>query len=112
MLTRRQALYRTAQAGAAAALATLPGGAQATSDKGVLINDVHSQLNETRVGALLRPKSLDDLEAAVRQARRRDNPISIAGSRHAMGGQQFRTGGLLLDMRGFNQVLRFDRERA
>ena len=37
-------------------------------------------MGETRVNGILRPKSLDDLQAAVRQARRRDKPISIAGS--------------------------------
>jgi len=38
--------------------------------------------------------------------------MAIAGGRHAMGGQQFLSGGTLLDMRGMNRVRRFDQERG
>src|SRR6185436_4717105 len=34
---------------------------------------------------------------------------SIAGGRHAMGGQQFLTDGHLVDMRAMNHVIEFDR---
>ena len=38
--------------------------------------------------------------------------MSIAGGRHAMGGQQFGEANVLLDMRGLNRVLGFDIERG
>ena len=38
--------------------------------------------------------------------------MSIAGSCHAMGGQQFARDAWLLDMRAMNQVLGFDRQRG
>ena len=39
-------------------------------------------------------------------------PLSIAGGRHAMGGQQFCTGGVLLDTRPLSRVLSLDEERG
>ena len=38
--------------------------------------------------------------------------ISIAGGRHAMGGQQFVSGGTVLDTRGMSRVLHLDRARG
>ncbi len=38
--------------------------------------------------------------------------MAIAGGRHAMGGQQFLSGGTLLDMRGLNRVRHFDESRG
>lgn len=38
--------------------------------------------------------------------------MSIAGGRHSMGGQQFGTGTVMIDMRGLNQVCAFDEERG
>ncbi|HLF00133.1 MAG TPA: FAD-binding oxidoreductase, partial [Gaiellaceae bacterium] len=39
-------------------------------------------------------------------------PISIAGGRHAMGGQQFCSGGVLLDTRRLSSMLSMDEERG
>jgi FAD/FMN-containing dehydrogenase len=74
----------------------------------ITANDVHSQLNPTRLHAIVRPESVDDVRRAIDTARRIRRPIAIAGSRHAMGGQQFATGALLLDMRGMRRILDFD----
>jgi FAD/FMN-containing dehydrogenase len=38
--------------------------------------------------------------------------ISVAGGRHAMGGQQFGTDSLLIDIRKLNRVLNLDRKRG
>ena len=46
------------------------------------------------------------------QARREKRAVSIAGARHAMGGQQFGADALLVDMTGMPRVLAFDRERG
>jgi FAD/FMN-containing dehydrogenase len=81
-------------------------GAQAAYE----VNDVQSRLNATRVEQILRPDSLEALQAVL--ADRLGRAISVSGGRHAMGGQQFGAGTVLLDMRGCNRVLKLDRERG
>lgn len=76
------------------------------------LNDVHARLNPTVPALQRRPGSLGELRAALLQASRRGLAVSIAGGRHAMGGQQFLQGGLALDMRGMNRILDFDQERG
>lgn len=76
-----------------------------------IVNDVHSQLNRTRVGCILQPGSVEALQRIVSKARDAGQAISVAGGRHAMGGQQFGTDTVLLDMSRMNRVLRFDDER-
>lgn len=78
----------------------------------VLVNDRHSLLNPTWVTAVSSPKTIDELQACVRRAAASGVPVAICGSRHAMGGQQFGTDVELLDMRGLNRVLRFDKVRG
>ncbi len=72
------------------------------------VNDVHSRLNRTRVRRIIRVESREQVIDAVASDARRGAPICTAGSRHAMGGQQFRTDGVLLDMTGLNRVIGFD----
>ncbi len=72
------------------------------------VNDVHSRLNETRVDRIVPADSIDAVVRTVREAQTSGTAVSIAGSRHSMGGQQFVTDGLLLDMRPMRQVLDFD----
>src|SRR6266568_2642424 len=76
----------------------------------VLVNDIHSQLNSTRVLKVLQPRSLEDVQQIVRTARKNRQIISVAGGRHAMGGQQFGTDTLLIDIRTMNRVLHLDRK--
>jgi hypothetical protein len=75
---------------------------------GVEVNDVHSQLNPTSVARIVRPRNLDELRSVIIDARLDGLAVSISGSRHSMGGQQFGTGMVLIDMRGLNRVLSFD----
>jgi FAD/FMN-containing dehydrogenase len=99
-------------------LAALPGAAlgwpdrllAGASEPGVWVNDVHSQLNRTRVRRILQPSSLAALQEAVRDARASGVPLCIAGGRHAMGGQQFAQDAALIDMSSMKRVLRFDAE--
>jgi FAD/FMN-containing dehydrogenase len=84
----------------------------AQADDPRFVNDIHSQLNKTRVDSILTPKNLVDVQSAVRQARSTKKALAIAGGRHAMGGQQFATDAILLDMRQMNQLLRFDEENG
>jgi FAD/FMN-containing dehydrogenase len=75
-----------------------------------LVNDMHSALNATRVAAIRQPRSVADLRACIAQAARDGLPVAICGGRHAMGGQQFAAGSILLDMREMRAVLAFDAE--
>ena len=79
---------------------------------GVVVNDVHSLLNETRVADIVPVDSLGAVQAAVRRGAADGLPVCIAGGRHAMGGQQFCDGGLLVATRPLDRVLAFDREQG
>src|SRR5687768_1592719 len=78
----------------------------------MLCNDTHSQLNATSVRARLTPRTIEEVVDAVRHVRGRGECMSVCGSCHAMGGQQFRSDGWLLDMRRMNRVVDFDAERG
>ncbi|MGI8596906.1 MAG: FAD-binding oxidoreductase [Thermoleophilaceae bacterium] len=77
-----------------------------------LVNDVHSALNPTEVLRVVPVDSLAAAQEAVAAARAEGAEIAIAGGFHAMGGQQFRSGGVLLDSRPLDRVLGLDRERG
>ncbi|MDP9356458.1 MAG: FAD-binding oxidoreductase, partial [Chloroflexota bacterium] len=82
-------------------------------EKGKLVvNDIHSQLNLTRVHRVVRPDSVMAIQAAVRTARLEGRAASIAAGRRAMGGQQFGAGTVLVDMGAMNRVLAFDADRG
>jgi len=83
-----------------------------TEVKPILVNDIHSQLNSTRVQKILEPQSLEDVQNIIRSARRDGTAISVAGGRHAMGGQQFGSDTWLIDIRKLNQLTHLDRERG
>jgi FAD/FMN-containing dehydrogenase len=76
------------------------------------VNDLHAQLNRTRVDEIRTPASTGEVQSLVERARAKQTCLSIAGGRHAMGGQQFGTDSILMDMRGLDQVLDFDAERG
>jgi FAD/FMN-containing dehydrogenase len=73
-----------------------------------VVNDIHSQLNECTVREVIPVDSVEAVRAALLRARELGAPVCIAGGRHAMGGQQFCAGGLLLDTRPLARVLDFD----
>jgi len=77
-----------------------------------VVNDIHSQLNATRVSRVIKPLSSSDLRATILTARAQGKAISISGGRHSMGAQQFGTGTILVDMRGMNRVVNLDAERG
>jgi FAD/FMN-containing dehydrogenase len=84
----------------------------APAEPGTIVNDIHSQLNPTRVREVVSIGSTTDLQRALRDTAAANRAISIAGGRHAMGAQQFATDSTLLDMTKFNRVLDFDRTRG
>ena len=105
MLTRRE-FIRTA------ALFALAPHAFSEREKEIWVNDVHSQLNRTRVRELLRPRTRDELAEIVHSGSRKGFPISVSGCRHSMGGQQFATDSICIDTRELDRVISFDRERG
>src|SRR6267378_1240739 len=108
MISRREFM-----AGSVATLvASSASGRLAPEPESILVNDIHSQLNSTRVLGILQPQSLEDVQSIVRTARKDRKLISVAGGRHAMGGQQFGTDTLLVDIRKQNRVLNLDRKRG
>jgi FAD/FMN-containing dehydrogenase len=86
--------------------------ARTAQSESTLVNDVHSQLNSTHVLEILRPDSLADVQRIIRGARQDGKRISVAGGRHAMGGQQFGTDTILIDVRKMNRVFNLDRKRG
>ena len=103
MLTRRE-FIRTA-----ALFALAP---RIFAEPEIWVNDVHSQLNRTRVRELLRPRTSDELAEIVHSASRKGLPISVSGCRHSMGGQQFATDSICIDTRSLDRVISFDQERG
>jgi FAD/FMN-containing dehydrogenase len=105
MLTRRE-FIRTA------ALFALAPSILAEPEREIWVNDVHSQLNRTRVRELLLPRTRDELAEIVRLASQKGLPISVLGCRHSMGGQQFATDSICIDTRSLARVISFDQERG
>jgi FAD/FMN-containing dehydrogenase len=93
MLQRREFLKLAALLPAACVTPRVP-------ETGALVNDIHSQLNETWVARIVKPASIDELRTALRGS----GPVCIAGGRHAMGGQQFAKDTTLVDMNGLTRI--------
>src|SRR3954453_4994142 len=81
-----------------------------TTRNGLLVNDVHSRLNATTVAEVVQPRDVDELCAAIRSAADRGLRVTVAGGRHAMGGQQFGTDALLIDTTSLTRTHAFDAE--
>src|SRR6266849_2833077 len=107
MISRREFMVGSVALAASSAARGL-----APRPESILVNDIHSQLNSTRVLGISQPRSLEDVQSAVRTARKARKTISVAGGRHAMGGQQFGTDTLLIDIRKLSRVLNLDRKRG
>lgn len=73
-----------------------------------VVNDLHSQLNETQMAEVVAPRTIAETQQAVRQARDAGHSLSIAAGRHAMGGQQFLDGDRLLDTRKLSRIVALD----
>ncbi|HYC71869.1 MAG TPA: FAD-binding oxidoreductase [Opitutaceae bacterium] len=79
---------------------------------GTVVNDLHSELNATRVARILAPRSAAEVAAAIRAAADAGGAVSLCGARHAMGGQQFGAGTTLLDLAGLRGIGPVDRARG
>src|SRR5262249_20387345 len=78
----------------------------------VRVNDIHWQLNPTRVDRIVAVDSEATLRAALGAARAEGKPVCLAGGRHAMGGQQFAEDAVLLDMRPMRRIVGIDSEQG
>src|SRR5713226_5594177 len=107
MISRREFMVGSVALAASSAARGL-----APRPESILVNDIHSQLNSTRVLGISQPRSLEDVQSAVRTARKARKTISVAGGRHAMGGQQFGIDTLLIDIRKLSRVLNLDRKHG
>src|SRR6266702_3749325 len=85
-----------------------PSSQVAFEQTGGFINDA-SHLNKTAVFGIVEVTSAEDIQNALKFAREHNLKVTAAGSRHSMGGQTFVQDGVVLDMRGFNQM-RLDKE--
>ncbi|NIO08209.1 MAG: FAD-binding protein, partial [Deltaproteobacteria bacterium] len=112
MITRRNFLQLFPTLGAAATFWPFGCHWKPKPDAGTTVNDLHSKLNRTQVHRVVTPDSIDSIRTAVQSARQEGRAVSIAGSRNAMGGQQFGADTVLLDMRGVGRVLDFDPQRG
>jgi len=112
MLTRREFLKAVPGIGVAVGLGATGCALPRREETPSLVNDVQSKLNSTRVRNVVPVQSVDALRLELQNARIGNRPVSIAGGRHAMGGQQFCADATLLDMSGMNRVLSFDRARG
>ncbi len=115
MLTRREFLERSVELGAWA-VAGVGAGCRGVSgrsaDPGVVLNDRQSRLNATRVARVVTPRSVEDLQEIICKAAKKGQRISVAGGRHAMGGQQFAQDSVHLDTTGLDSVVDFDAEHG
>jgi len=112
MLTRKAFLTLCAKTGAGLALAPWSLARAAANRAGAWVNDVHSKLNPTQVKKVIPVDSRASLKASILNARIEGNAISVAGGRHAMGGQQFGASTAHLDTQPMNRVLALDKQRG
>lgn len=73
---------------------------------GVLVNDA-TRLNPIWVNRVFAPRTTDEIQQALAMW---SGPVSIGGGRYSMGGQIATEDSLHLDMRQFNQVVRYSPE--
>ncbi len=72
--------------------------------------DDASHLNKTPIYGIVEVTSEDDIRNALQYAREHKLKVTCAGQQHSMGGQTFSAGGMVLDLRRFNQI-RLDKTR-
>jgi FAD/FMN-containing dehydrogenase len=73
------------------------------AQQGGAVNDA-SCLDRTPVAGIVVPRSEKEVADTLAFARAVGLPVSPAGVRHSMGGQAFRRGGIMLDMRQMNRI--------
>lgn len=85
---------------------------ESSDRKQILVNDTHSLLNPTLVADLIDASSSEQIQSLVQSAANKSLSLSVCGARHAMGGQQFSSNGILLDMSKYKKILALDTEKG
>lgn len=70
-----------------------------------------SRLQTVSVHDVVSVSSVEEIVKALEFAKSKGLKISMSGSRHSQGGQTFAPGNLILDMKGFNKILKFDKNK-
>ena len=78
--------------------------------QGGQVNDA-SCLSRTAIAGIVDVHSEADVAKALAYAKAKGLSVSAAGVKHSMGGQAFRRGGVVLDMRGLNSI-RLDPDKS
>lgn len=107
MLTRRELIQLGIQAGAVALLPSACSRAPEDAAE-IWVNDIHSQLNRTRVMRIEKPTTVKALQEVVGKANHEGRSVSIMAGRHAMGGQQFGSDTVLIDAGGMQGIYEID----
>ncbi|GAL84271.1 FAD binding domain protein [Sporocytophaga myxococcoides] len=76
-------------------------------DTSKVVNDI-TQLNPIKVNAIISPTSTAEIMVAVKN---HNGPVSIGGGRYSMGGQTAVEQALHIDMRGFDSIICFSKEK-
>ncbi len=72
-----------------------------------VVNDV-SRLNPTKVQEVVRVENLEQLRQIITMAAKAKLKVAVAGKRHSQGGQTSYPNAIVLDMTGFNKILKLD----
>ena len=78
----------------------------------MFVNDIHSQLNNTKIKGVQRPDTVEALRRTVSDCAKAGERFSTCGKRHAMGAQQFLSDGLLVDLTALDRVVAMDHDRG
>ena len=79
---------------------------EAENTRNKVVNDV-TELNPISVVDIVVPRTIEEVAAYVKQY----DHVSIGGGRNSMGGQTASETAVQIDMREYNKVLSFDREK-
>ena len=75
-----------------------------------IMSDV-GKLLPTKIKRVENAEDESSLKKLVQDANVSGEKISIAGMQHSQGGQTYYPNGTMLDMKGYNEILEFDRRR-
>ena len=74
------------------------------------VTDV-GRMQSADVVAVDRPRRIEEIQSVLADARTRHLKVSIAGSQHSQGGQTYYPGGVVINMKDFNQMLDLDEKK-
>jgi FAD/FMN-containing dehydrogenase len=107
-LTERCTLLKRRDFLKALSAAPLLAAPELDSPRGTLVNDIHTGWNPTWVDRVEQPTSATEVQALIKTVKKQAKVISVSGSRHATGGQQFAQRSMLVDTLRMNRVVDLD----